>query len=97
MAAPGLRFDGEGNCLDQPCEPDRGRNKARYRQPWFPVVEYHGLVFAYLGPPEKKPVFPRYDIFEGLTDDEEIVVIDHFAFGGWEAQTHFDNLVIEAL
>jgi hypothetical protein len=22
---------------------------------------------------------------------------DHFAFGGWEAQTHFDNLVIEAL
>ncbi len=22
---------------------------------------------------------------------------EHFAFGGWEAQTHFDNLVIEAL
>jgi phenylpropionate dioxygenase-like ring-hydroxylating dioxygenase large terminal subunit len=78
----GWLFDCEGNCLDQPCEPDRGRNLARYRQPWFPVVEYHGLIFAYLGPPEKKPVFPRYDIFEDMTDDEEIVIIDHFAFGG---------------
>ncbi len=78
----GWLFDCEGNCLDQPCEPDRGRNLARYRQPWFPVVEYNGLIFAYLGPPEKKPVFPRYDIFEDMTDDDEIVVIDHFAFGG---------------
>ena len=78
----GWLFDCEGNCVDQPCEPDRGRNLARYRQPWFPVVEYNGLIFAYLGPPERKPVFPRYDIFEGMTDDEEIVIIDHFAFGG---------------
>jgi hypothetical protein len=46
------------------------------------VVEYHGLVFAYLGPAEKQPVFPRYDIFDDLGDDEEIVIIDHFAFGG---------------
>ncbi len=27
-------------------------------------------------------MFPRYDIFEDLSDVEEIVVIDHFAFGG---------------
>jgi phenylpropionate dioxygenase-like ring-hydroxylating dioxygenase large terminal subunit len=78
----GWLFDTEGQCVDQPCEPERGRNKTSYRQPWFPVVEYNGLVFAYLGPPEKKPVFPRYDIFENLTDDEEIVIVDHFAFGG---------------
>ena len=63
--------------------PDRGRNKESYRQPWYPVVEYHGLVFAYLGPADKQPVFPRYDIFEDLDEDtEEIVIIDHFAFGG---------------
>ena len=78
----GWLFDAEGQCLDQPCEPERGRNKASYRQPWFPIVEYNGLIFAYLGPPEKKPVFPRYDIFENLSEDEEIVIIDHFAFGG---------------
>jgi nitrite reductase/ring-hydroxylating ferredoxin subunit len=78
----GWLFDADGRCLDQPCEPDRGPNLARYRQPWYPVVEYHGLVFAYLGPAERQPVFPRYAIFEDLGDDEEIVVIDHFAFGG---------------
>ncbi|MCP5027629.1 MAG: Rieske 2Fe-2S domain-containing protein [Actinomycetia bacterium] len=78
----GWLFDVEGNCTDQPCEPDRGRNLGRYRQPWYPVVEYHGLVFAYLGPPDRQPAFPRYDIFEDLGDDEEIVIVDQFAFGG---------------
>src|SRR5215207_4697063 len=78
----GWLFAADGQCLDQPCEIDRGRNKASYRQPWYPVVEYHGLVFAFMGPAEKQPVFPRYDIFEDLDDGEEIVIIDHFAFGG---------------
>jgi phenylpropionate dioxygenase-like ring-hydroxylating dioxygenase large terminal subunit len=78
----GWLFDIEGSCLDQPCEPDRGRNRSNYRQMWFPVVEYNGLIFAYLGPPEKKPVFPRYDIFENMSHDERIVIVDHFAFGG---------------
>ncbi|MDQ3175974.1 MAG: hypothetical protein M3Q72_00290 [Actinomycetota bacterium] len=70
-------------------EPGRGRNKVvgSYRQPWYPVVEYHGLVFAYLGPAERQPVFPRYDIFEDLGDDEEIVVVDHFAFGTSSSST----------
>ena len=78
----GWLFEADGSCLDQPCEPDRGRNRDRYRQPWYPVVEYNGLIFTYMGPPEKQPVLPRYDILEGLDDDEEIVIIDHFAFGG---------------
>ncbi|MDH3683842.1 MAG: Rieske 2Fe-2S domain-containing protein [Acidimicrobiia bacterium] len=78
----GWLFATDGRCLDQPCEPDRGRNLDRYRQPWYPVVEYHGLVFAYLGPADRQPAFPRYDIFEDLADDEEVVIIDHFAFGG---------------
>ena len=78
----GWLFAEDGRCLDQPCEPDRGRNRDSYRQPWYPVVEYHGLVFAYLGPPDRQPVLPRYDIFEDLGHDEEIVIVDHFAFGG---------------
>lgn len=78
----GWLFAVDGACLDQPCEPDRGRNRTSYRQPWYPVQDYNGLVFAYMGPADRQPVFPRYDIFEGLRDDEEIVIIDHFAFGG---------------
>lgn len=78
----GWLFAADGMCLDQPCEPDRGRNRERYRQPWYPVVEYNGLIFTYMGSAEKQPVFPRYDIFEDVGADEEIVIIDHFAFGG---------------
>ena len=50
----GWLFDVEGHCLDQPCEPDGGRHRDAARQPWYPVEERYGLVFAYLGPPREK-------------------------------------------
>ena len=78
----GWAFKADGICTDQPCEPDRGRNKSSYRQPWYPVQEFGGLIFTYMGPPEKQPDFPRYDIFEDIGNDEELHVVDHFAFGG---------------
>ncbi len=78
----GWSFAADGTCLDQPCEPDRGRNRGSYRQPWYPVVEFGGLIFTYMGPPEKQPVFPVYDIFQDIADDEELVTFDRFAFGG---------------
>jgi nitrite reductase/ring-hydroxylating ferredoxin subunit len=66
----GWLFDVEGNCLDQPCEPKGGLRRERARQPWYPVQEQYGLLFAYLGPPEKQPVLPRYDILEDLAPGE---------------------------
>jgi nitrite reductase/ring-hydroxylating ferredoxin subunit len=73
----GFLFDVEGRCLDMPCEPPEKNQSERYRegyrQPWYPVQEYQGLLFAYLGPPKKKPVLPRYDVFEDVPADEEIV------------------------
>ena len=68
----GWEFDVEGRCLLQPCEPGGGRNRAVARQPWYPVEERYGVLFAYMGPPEKKPVLLRYDIFEDLGSDEEL-------------------------
>jgi len=69
----GWKFSNQGVCLDQPCEPEGGRHRGRIRQPWYPVVEAFGALFAYLGPPEKQPLFPIFSCFEGLRDDEEIV------------------------
>ena len=73
----GWLFDLQGHCLDQPGAPrekvDNPRYLATSRQPWYPVLDHHGLIFAYLGPPEKKPVLPRYDVFDDVPDDEEIV------------------------
>ena len=72
----GWLFDVEGRCLEQPCEPEMGLHRDRVRQPWYPVADHYGLLFAYLGPPEKKPLLPRFDVFENLGPDEIIVPED---------------------
>jgi phenylpropionate dioxygenase-like ring-hydroxylating dioxygenase large terminal subunit len=77
----GWQFDVQGRCIDQPCEPEGGRNKHRVRQPWYPVEERYGLVFAYMGPPEKKPILPRWDMLEGLGLDEKIYAYGYTGFG----------------
>lgn len=58
----GWLFDTEGRCLEQPAEPPKSTSKDRVRQPWYPTHEFGGLVFAYMGPPERKPEFPEFDI-----------------------------------
>jgi phenylpropionate dioxygenase-like ring-hydroxylating dioxygenase large terminal subunit len=68
----GWLFDTEGRCLEQPCEPNAGKHLDAVRQPWYPVEERYGLVFAYMGPPDKKPLLPRYDNLQGLGPDEEL-------------------------
>jgi len=41
----GWLFDVEGQCLDQPCEPDGGaEHRGKARQPWYPVEERYGLL-----------------------------------------------------
>ncbi len=60
----GWYYNEEGRCLDQPGEPDQSPYRHEVRQPWYPAQEYRGLVFAYMGPLDKKPLLPRYDILE---------------------------------
>jgi nitrite reductase/ring-hydroxylating ferredoxin subunit len=67
----GWLFGVDGTCLDQPCEPEHGLHRDIARQPWYPLEERYGLIFAYMGPPEKKPVLPRYDILENLAPGEQ--------------------------
>jgi len=96
----GWLFDVQGHCVEQPCEPDGGsRARGRIRQPWYPVEERYGMVWAYLGPPDKKPVLPRYDALETL-DDSEFVEADDNSIGGGGPQIipcnwlqHYENLV----
>ena len=76
----GWLFDVQGHCLDQPCEPNGGAHKDKVRQPWYPVQERYGLVFAYMGPPEKMPVLPRYDCLE-VMDDGEFLDTDDSSIG----------------
>lgn len=72
----GWLFSAQGECLDQPCEPDGGRLRNRIQQPWYPVQERYGLVFAYLGPPQRMPALPHWAAFEDLGPGEKIVADD---------------------
>jgi phenylpropionate dioxygenase-like ring-hydroxylating dioxygenase large terminal subunit len=66
----GWLFDVQGNCLEQPCEPERGLRRDVVRQPWYPVQERYGLIFGYMGPPDKTPVLPRIESLETLGSGE---------------------------
>jgi len=94
----GWLFDVEGRCLEQPCEPGGGRHRDRVRQPWYPVREQYGLIFAYMGPPERKPVLPRYRCLEELDEGEFLETNDTSIGGGGPTIIpcnwfqHYDNL-----
>ena len=95
----GWLFDVQGRCVEQPCEPQGGRARDRVRQPWYPVEELYGLVWAYMGPPERKPVLPRYECLEQLEEGEFLETNANSIGGGgpriipcnW--LQHYENLV----
>ena len=96
----GWLFDVEGHCLEMPAEANpTGPQCQKVRQPWYPVEERYGLVFAYLGPPEKKPVLPRYECLEVMAPGEFVEADDSSIGSGgiviapcnW--LQHFENVV----
>ena len=74
----GWLFDVEGRCLEQPCEPAESSYKDRVFQPGYPCREYGGLVFAYMGPPDRMPLLPHYDLIE---EGEGVVLADGTSYG----------------
>jgi phenylpropionate dioxygenase-like ring-hydroxylating dioxygenase large terminal subunit len=80
----GWKFDVQGRCIDQPCEPEGGAaHRDKVFQPWYPVQERYGFVYAYMGPPDKQPALPRWDILENLPPGEKLYATDSsFSVGG---------------
>ena len=90
----------QGHCVEQPCEPEVGaKSCSKVRQPWYPVQEHYGLIWAYMGPPDKKPVLPLYESLEQL-EEGEFLEADDNSIGGGGPQIipcnwlqHYENLV----
>lgn len=64
----GWKFDGAGQCVEQPAEESRFCDKVRIRS--YALREHLGLVFAWLGegaPPEF-PLYPEFERFDGLLE-----------------------------
>ena len=62
----GWHFDTDGTLLDAPGQPRdlNERLKHRIKLGAYPVVEYKGLIFSYMGPINEIPEFPVFDSME---------------------------------
>jgi len=58
----GWLFDRQGQCLEQPGEPEGSRMHEKLKNVSYPVIEKNGIIFAYMGPGEP-PEFANYDCF----------------------------------
>ena len=59
----GWEFGHDGQCLEQPNEPEKSSFKHKVKTPAYAVEEMGGMFWAYLGPAESKPLLPRIDGF----------------------------------
>ena len=60
----GWLYDVDGTILETPGEANPKALCGRIFHGAYPLHEFQGLIFAYMGPPEKKPPFPHFDIFD---------------------------------
>ena len=60
----GWLFDTDGTILETPGEPPNSKLKESFRHGAYPAHEEGGLVFAYMGPSEAQPEFPKFDGYD---------------------------------
>ncbi|MGB3538728.1 MAG: Rieske 2Fe-2S domain-containing protein [Mesorhizobium sp.] len=65
----GWKYGLDGTVLETPCEPPASQVKKKACLGAYPVIEYKGLAFTYLGPAETIPPFPVMDTFDEEGDD----------------------------
>ena len=65
----GWLYNTEGRVIEMPCEAAGFCEKMQVEQPGYPTHEFGGLVFLYMGPPDKQPAFPLYDVFAPKSHD----------------------------
>jgi phenylpropionate dioxygenase-like ring-hydroxylating dioxygenase large terminal subunit len=57
----GWKYDINGQCIDMPNEPVESNFKDKVRIPAYPAYETGGVVWVYMGPPEKQPPPPLFE------------------------------------
>jgi len=69
----GWKYDVEGNVLETPAEPADSEFKQKIRHTAYPCKEAAGIIFTYMGPKDKLPLFPEYE-WVRLPEDQTHVV-----------------------
>ena len=57
----GWKFDESGACVDMPSEPSESNFKHKVHATAYPTDEQAGLVWVYMGPPDRVPEMPRME------------------------------------
>src|SRR5689334_8569111 len=65
----GWLYDTDGRVTEMPCEAAGFCERMQVEQPAYPIHEFGGLIFVYMGPPGKEPAFPLYDVFAPTSHD----------------------------
>lgn len=65
----GWKYALDGTVLETPCEPPASQVKSKTCLGAYPVVEFKGLAFVYLGPADSMPPFPVMDTFDQEGDE----------------------------
>lgn len=58
----GWHFNRDGQCVEQPGEPEGSLMHEKIKNISYPVIEKNGIIFSYMGPGEP-PKFPNFDCF----------------------------------
>jgi phthalate 4,5-dioxygenase oxygenase subunit len=64
----GWKFDVDGNCVDLPNAPEGETFKNKIEAKAYPCEDKGDLIWAYMGPKDKKPPFPEFE-WTNLTAD----------------------------
>lgn len=87
----GWEFDGEGNCLHIPSQPDKPIPKFAHTES-YPVTERAGLIWVYPEAGQKLESTPQLELFEEL-ENKDFVLAPYESF--WKA--HFTRVVESVL
>ena len=57
----GWKYDVQGNCVDMMNEPPGSDYNNKIRLTAYPVMEQGGVIWAYMGPPDRVPAPPKFE------------------------------------
>ncbi len=57
----GWKFDVNGQCVDVPSEPAESGYAKKIKLKSYPVIERGGILWTYMGPPERQPDLPEFE------------------------------------
>ncbi|RZT92855.1 Rieske-like 2Fe-2S protein [Advenella incenata] len=83
----GMVFDVDGTCLHAPFPKGEEKEAEKFacsiQQGAYKAVERNGLIFAYMGPPDKEPPLPEWEGNFTVAQGDELVPFSNFQHCNW--------------